>query len=149
MTLTLPIPDRRLWPNSRAPWQKRQQATRSHRQRAFFATLEALGVRDLPTRLLAGEKKKLGITGPLHSAAYQRLSRLFHPGDVPKPTGYSLAFHVGRMGFDDDNADASVKAYRDGIADALRLDDRDLRKVALSTFQRDPSNPRLEITLHS
>lgn len=149
MTLSLPIPDRRLWPNARIHPMRKQQATRSHRQAAFFATLRALGCDNLPARLLATDKRKLGIKGNLDSAAYVRLSRLFHPGDTPKPTGYSAAWFVRRLNFDDDNADAALKAYRDGIADALRIDDQHLRKVSLSTFQRDPAHPRVEITLHS
>ena len=49
---------------------------------------------------------------------------------------------------DDDNADASVKAYRDGIAAALKMNDRDLRKCQLSTYAKDPLCPRVEITLY-
>ena len=63
-------------------------------------------------------------------------------------TGYRLAFYFRTRRFrDDDNADASCKAYRDGMADALRMDDCKLRKCALSTHAHDPECPRVEITL--
>ena len=64
--------------------------------------------------------------------------------------GYSLAFHYpeDKRRRDDDNAAASCKAYRDGIADALHIDDHNLPMVALPTFAIDREHPRLEITLH-
>ena len=63
--------------------------------------------------------------------------------------GYSMAFFwPDRRRRDDDNAEASCKAYRDGIADALGMDDHKLPKALLSTFEVDRQNPRLEITLH-
>lgn len=63
-------------------------------------------------------------------------------------TGYKLEFYFKTRAFrDDDNADASCKAYRDGMADALGMDDRALRKCALSTYAHDPKCPRVEITL--
>jgi crossover junction endodeoxyribonuclease RusA len=67
----------------------------------------------------------------------------------PRFTGYSLAHFFKSTFRDDDNADAACKAYRDGIAKALGIDDRDLPKVFLSTIQRDTKNPRVEITLHT
>lgn len=63
--------------------------------------------------------------------------------------GYSLAFFFKTAAYrDDDNADASCKAYRDGMADALGVDDRTLRKCRLSTHAKDAACPRVEITLH-
>lgn len=63
--------------------------------------------------------------------------------------GYSLAFFWRTAAFrDDDNADAGCKAYRDGIAAALGMDDRNLRKLALSTHAKDALRPRVEITLY-
>jgi hypothetical protein len=68
---------------------------------------------------------------------------------LPRFRGYSLAFYyVDARRRDDDNAEASCKAYRDGIAQALGIDDHELPKVVLSTFTIDRENPRLEITLH-
>lgn len=66
----------------------------------------------------------------------------------PAITSYKLAFYFKTRAFrDDDNADASCKAYRDGLASALGMDDRTLRKCALSTHAHDPKCPRVEITL--
>jgi hypothetical protein len=91
-----------------------------HRTRARLATLELLGLQ-------------------------------YHSRDLPIPmfTGYTLAHYFKTAAYrDDDNADAACKAYRDGIADALGIDDRQLPKLALSTFHKDATNPRVEITLH-
>jgi crossover junction endodeoxyribonuclease RusA len=150
MTLTLPIPDKALSPNARIHAIKKSTITRHARQTAFFQTLAALGVRSVPTRILAGDRRKLGITHakPLRSADYQRISTLLLPGQPPAFTSYSLAFHFPQeRNRDDDNAAASCKAYRDGIADALRIDDSTLRIQSL-TAAIDRTNPRLEITLH-
>jgi hypothetical protein len=150
MTLTLPIPDKALSPNARIHAIKKSTITRHARQTAFFQTLAALGVRSVPTRILAGDRRKLGITHakPLRSADYQRISTLLLPGQPPAFTSYSLAFHFPQeRNRDDDNAAASCKAYRDGIADALRIDDSTLRIQSL-TAAIDRTNPRLEVTLH-
>ena len=63
--------------------------------------------------------------------------------------GYSLAFFFPTMAFrDDDNADGSCKAYRDGCAEAMRMDDKGLRKLKLSTHAKDAKTPRVEITIY-
>lgn len=62
--------------------------------------------------------------------------------------GYSLAHFTPTIrARDDDNADGSCKSYRDGIADALGVDDRELKKMKLSTTQKDAKTPRVEITI--
>lgn len=48
---------------------------------------------------------------------------------------------------DDDNAIASVKAYMDGICEALRIDDASLKFREL-IHASDKAKPRLEIILH-
>lgn len=66
----------------------------------------------------------------------------------PAFAGYALAFHFRTAHHrDDDNADACCKAYRDGMAAALGIDDRSFRKLALSTHATDPQCPRVEVTL--
>lgn len=63
--------------------------------------------------------------------------------------GYSLAFFWPTRAYrDDDNADASCKAYRDGICQALGIDDRHFRKIQLSTHAKDPVCPRLGFYIH-
>lgn len=149
MTIRLPIPSRDLWPNARTHPMKRQRFVRLARQHAFFATLEALGVVGCPTRLLARDRQRLGIHGPLCNASYRRISLLLMPVDPPAFTGYSLAFLFrDARRRDDDNAAASCKAYRDGIADALRRDDSSLPLLAPPSMMVDGADPRLEITLH-
>jgi crossover junction endodeoxyribonuclease RusA len=86
----------------------------------------------------------------LHRTRAATLTRAAIGADPPPAfSGYSLAFHFpDRRHRDDDNAEASTKSYRDGIADALKMDDFHLPRVSVSTFHHDPANPRLEITLH-
>jgi hypothetical protein len=65
------------------------------------------------------------------------------------PIGYSLAHYFPTMQFrDEDNADGACKAYRDGICDALQIDDRDFCKCALSTRQKDAKCPRVDFTVY-
>ena len=69
-------------------------------------------------------------------------------GEVMTFSHYSLAFfYEPRRRRDDDNFDGSVKCYRDGIADALGMNDRKLVKGALSTFEVSRDAPRVEVTL--
>lgn len=69
-------------------------------------------------------------------------------GELMTFSHYSLAFfYEPRRRRDDDNFDASVKCYRDGIADALGMNDRNLVKGALSTFEVCRDAPRVEVTL--
>jgi len=125
MTITLPIPDRRISPNarrgqSRAAAIAKARLVRQHRSRAKILTLEAIGTH-------------------------------YHAAGLPVPTfaGYTLAHFFKTSAWrDDDNADGACKAYRDGIADALGIDDRQLPKLALSAIAKDATNPRVEITLH-
>jgi len=121
MTIVLPIPHKKLSPNGRTHWAGKSKLTKAARTRAYLGTLEALG------RLYLSK----GEPGPA-----------FH--------GYTLAHFFPTAAYrDDDNADAACKAYRDGIADALGMDDRLLPKLALSTMDKDATNPRVEITLHT
>ncbi|MGC4014680.1 MAG: hypothetical protein QM755_09225 [Luteolibacter sp.] len=67
-----------------------------------------------------------------------------------KYTRYSLAFYFKtNRRRDDDNAAASCKAYRDGIADGLKMDDHHLSMCAAPIMSVDASNPRVEITLYT
>ena len=66
------------------------------------------------------------------------------------PSTYSLAFFLpDKRKRDDDNLAASCKAYRDGIADALGIDDHNLRMDSAPTMQLDREDPRVEITLNT
>ena len=116
MTITLPLPDKRLSPNGRIHWRERSKKVRIARLMAAYLA-----------------------TGDLNQLP-----------SVPTFTGYSLAFfYPDARKRDDDNTEGSfgIKAYRDGIADALKMDDHGLKKMAVSTFAIDRDRPRVEITL--
>jgi len=67
---------------------------------------------------------------------------------LPTFTRYTLTFHHStNRNRDDDNAAASCKAYRDGIAAGLGVDDNTLRLTGETRLLIDRENPRLEITL--
>jgi crossover junction endodeoxyribonuclease RusA len=79
-----------------------------------------------------------------------RLRMLEALGGKPSPgfKEYRLRFFFGtNRKRDDDNAAASFKAGRDGIADALRMDDHGLRMASSPQMFTDKENPRLEVTL--
>lgn len=118
MTITLPIPHSDLWPNSRKHWRVKSKKTKEARHSAWVRTK--------------------GSFAEDESATIGRSNF----------TGYTLSFfYPDARRRDDDNAQASCKAYRDGIADALGVDDNTLRLAALPTFAIDRENPRVEITL--
>ena len=120
ITLTLPLPSRHVSPNARR-----------------------------------GQSRSAAIAKSRHVKLHRQRARIItraalSTGPAPTVTGYTLAFHWPTKAYrDDDNADASCKSYRDGIADALGIDDRSLRKIALSTHHLDRDRPRLEITIHT
>lgn len=121
LVIVLPIPARRISPNGRGHWRPKARLTRAARTKAAFLTKQAIGE-------------------TFHARGLR----------VPAFTGYSLAHYFPTaQQRDDDNADAACKAYRDGIADALGINDRDLRKIRVSTIAKDAGNPRVEITLHT
>jgi len=149
MNLVLPLPGKKLSPNSRCHPIAKASSTRRHREAAFFATLKALGVAKVPTRILRKDAKALGITkAGRNSAFYQRLSSLLHPDPPPTFTRYALTFHFPTArDRDDDNAAATFKAYRDGIADALRVNDSTFILLHAPSLYITPEAPRLEVEL--
>ncbi len=124
ISIALPIPDRAISPNAKygnSKWAAiaKSQKVKAHRNRAKLIFLD--------------EMRDRGIT------------------EIPSDSvvGYSLDHYFKTAAFrDDDNADGACKAYRDGIADAIGMDDRSLRKTRLSTFQKDKDMPRVEITVY-
>jgi len=97
MKITLPWPDRRLSPNSRAHWAVTSKVKAKARKDAAYLTYDAMQ-KHLATRA--------------HFAGEHRLpvKVTFYPPDNRRR--------------DDDNMVASFKAWRDGIADAMGVDDR-------------------------
>ena len=119
MRIVLPWPDRKLSPNARAHWAVKSAAKKKARRDAAYATYDAMpaGAREVRSHF-AGD-------GPIDFQV------TFFPPD---------ARHR-----DDDNMVGSFKAARDGIADALGVNDR---RFAASYQFADPCKPgRVEVQL--
>lgn len=101
MRITLPWPHRKLSPNARAHWASVAPLKKKAREDATYATYEVMphGVRE---------------------------TRGFYAGSDAIPVQVFF-FPPDRRHRDDDNMIASFKAQRDGIADALGVDDRRFR----------------------
>lgn len=97
MRVVLPWPDKGLNPNARLHWAPKAKLKATARDYARIATYEAMQ-RYLATQAHYEGEHKLGVTVT------------FYPPDNRRR--------------DDDNMVGSFKAYRDGIADALGVDDR-------------------------
>ena len=107
----------------------------------------------LPKRSLSPNARthwraKAKITRMARQVARLRTLEALGGRQAPALTSYTLAFHFPTSRRrDDDNWSAACKAYRDGIADALGIDDHALRMVASPVMNIDRANPRLEIIL--
>lgn len=122
LTLCLPLPSQKVSPNARRGQSK------------SAAIMKSRAVKAHRYQAFLAARNAIAATG----------ARI-----MPEFIGYSLAFFFKTAAFrDDDNADASCKAYRDGIADAVGMNDRHLRKIKLSKHAKDAICPRVEITLH-
>jgi hypothetical protein len=154
MTITLPIPHKVLFPNGGHGHHLAVSRQRKlHRQLAFFSALRVLGVRNTPTRILLRDRRIFGIShkGKLTNADYRKISTLLLPASPPTFSTYSLTFHFPtNRNRDDDNYSAACKSYRDGIADALRMDDHGLRISGAPSLLHDSTltTPFLTFTLH-
>lgn len=119
MRIILPWPDKRLLPNARAHWRTKATVTKKARADATIATYGALGcgLREVRSALAGEGKIALTVT--------------FYPPDERRR--------------DDDGMVSSFKAARDGIADALGVDDRRFRPHYIFA---DPEAPgRIEVAL--
>lgn len=108
----------------------------------------------LPSRFLSPNGRahvytKAKWTKKAREHAYLTTKAALRGRQAPDFRLYTVAFSFAtRRRRDDDNLIASCKAYRDGIADALGIDDHRLFLAAPPALLHDPSRPRLEITLH-
>ena len=100
MRVELPWPDKKLSPNARQHWAVTAKVKKFARHDARVLTKAAIG-----RAFIDGELPELGDKVPVKVT--------FYPPD--------------RRRRDDDNMVGSFKAYRDGIADALGVDDRCFR----------------------
>lgn len=116
--IVLPWPDPRLNPNARTHWAILAKVKKQARADAFTLTTVAIPLKD--KRAIAAQEGRIEI------------EVRFYPPDA-------------RLR-DDDNAIASFKAARDGIADALGVDDRRFRPAY---FFMDPAKPgKIEVFIH-
>lgn len=119
MKIVLPWPDKRLSPNARQHWATLAKAKAKAREDAHYAALEAGGSAIGDVRASLAGEGKIAVTVT------------FYPPDKRRR--------------DDDNMVASFKASRDGIADALQVDDRRFRP---HYYFEDAAKPgRVEVTV--
>ena len=98
--IELPWPHKDLNPNARVHWTKKASAAKMARDTAFKITLVTM----------------------------QCLSISL---DKSKKINFVIEFYPpGKRKYDDDNLIASFKPYRDGIADALRINDVSFKTIA-------------------
>lgn len=89
--ITLPFPDKALWPNGRAHHMAKHRAFQKHKQWAYHAALA-------------------------------KLPRCFKWNGQPIKLHYIITPKTAHA-IDKDNCIAAMKAYQDGIAMALKVDD--------------------------
>lgn len=111
IVVTLPYPAKALWPNGRAHHMTKAGAVKKHRKWADAATLEVLPVRH--PLVFAGEAPI-----PIHI-----IVEALPSGPMP----------------DTDNVVASAKAYLDGIAGRLGVNDRRFMAPTVEFTGRSPA----------
>lgn len=117
LEIELPLPAKALSPNARVHWSALASAKKAARMDANIATQCACNN--------SGQE-------------WDQLA---------KATMQATFYHATKANRDDDNLNASLKAYRDGIADSgLVANDRDI--TSLPPIQLiDKQNPRLVVTI--
>jgi crossover junction endodeoxyribonuclease RusA len=121
LTVTLSLPPKALSPNARTHWAAKAKAVAAYRGEAFL----------MARRAVAG----VGKGGDWWAKV-----------DTEIMVRSTFWFRVERRR-DRDNAQASLKAALDGIAEALGVDDSRF-VMAPATLLVDPDNPRVEVVLH-
>lgn len=118
MIITLPWPDKRLSPNARLHWRARVGPKQSARIRSGWTAVAAKGFHSAKDALQASE-------GPIP------IKVTFYPPDKRRR--------------DDDNMIGAFKAHRDGIADALGVDDNRFRATYVFAEPEKPGRVEVEI----
>lgn len=109
--VTIPlVPGQETSPNWRGSWQGRYRATKALREAACFCSVDALarGSQAVPV-----------------------------PSEGEIGLRWSVFWPKGRHATDDDNLTAMLKPARDGIADALGVDDRRFRTLSVDQFRAE------------
>lgn len=119
MIVVLPWPDMRLSPNSRMHWAVKAGVVAKARRDAAYATYEAVGggLREARAAFAGNDPISVRVT--------------FYPPD--------------KRHRDDDNLVGCIKSARDGIADALAINDR--RFVSTHAFAEPASPGRVEFLI--
>lgn len=117
--IVLPWPDKRLSPNARQHWAVLAKVKKQARADAHILATVALSLKD--KRAIAAGNGKIPIE-----------VRFYPPDNRHR---------------DDDNAIASFKAARDGIADSIGVDDRRFRPVYRFMDTDKPGRVEVEICL--
>jgi crossover junction endodeoxyribonuclease RusA len=112
--ITLPFPDKILWPNGRGHYMAKHRAFQKHKGWAYRATLA-------------------------------KLPRCFKWNGEPIKVTYTVIPKTAHK-IDFDNAIAAMKAYQDGIAMALGLDDSAFAAPVV-TFGKPMKPGGVEVTL--
>lgn len=110
MEIELPYPHKSLWPNGRAHWGTKATQTKKHRKWAHDATIETK----------QRDYKRIPFDQPIE------VFITVHP----KPRGVAP---------DDDNCISAAKAYLDGIADAIAMNDNMFRIQPVTIAERRPN----------
>jgi crossover junction endodeoxyribonuclease RusA len=116
ITIELPFPAKILWPNGRGHWAAKNREFQKHKAWAFAALLVDGG--RFGTAPAEGERVQWSVT--------------FYPKT--------------RHAIDEDNAAASLKAYQDGLAEAMRINDSRFARPTIH-FAEPVKNGRVVITV--
>ena len=113
-------PDATLSPNSRAHWRKKASVVRETRESARLCTTSALA---------------------RHTETWPKEGGVF-----VQPT---ILWGKGRKTMDGDNAVAILKAYLDGVADGLGVDDRTFVVDSVTQVRAAPGLPGVVLRIRS
>lgn len=120
ITIILPWPPKALSPNSRGHWSIEYRAKRKARNDAYLFTKAVLGGKESPFSLWNEDNGKI------------QVHCLFYP--------------KADYAFDEDGLASRMKAFFDGIADGLSVDDRHFRH-SMELMPKDKDNPRVEVRI--
>jgi len=119
ITIELPFPSSELSPNARIHWAVKSRATKDARAEGWYAAIFDVGW---------GDKSKL-------KASDLRCTWTFYPPDLRRR--------------DDDNLVRQCKAYRDGVCDALGIDDSQIKETVSRMADVDRPDGRVVMTLEA
>lgn len=118
MKIVLPWPDKRLSPNARLHWRARVAPKQSARIAAAWATVASEG--------------------------YREARDAIHGTDTPIPVVIRF-YPPDRRHRDDDNMIGALKAARDGVAEALAVNDRRFRPQYVFADPEKPGRVEIEV----